>query len=88
MRAFVLPASKRRWYKRRMNERDPELARRYGWVLMAAAGTSALAYLVALMRRSYWATALPVSVMTFGLLAGAGLLGRLLATTPDEPPSP
>lgn len=71
-----------------MNERDPELARRYGQVLMVGAAAGGVLYLLALARRSYWAAALPAAVVTLGALGMAGVLGRLLATTPDEEPSP
>ncbi|MCZ2109760.1 MAG: hypothetical protein LC118_09375 [Dehalococcoidia bacterium] len=71
-----------------MNERDPEIARRYGQVMVLAAAAGAAVYLLALARRSYWAAALPAAMVTIGGLGAVGVLGRLLATTPDEPPSP
>lgn len=67
---------------------DPGVARRYGQLLMAGAAISGALYFAALLRRSYWAIAVPVSVIVGGLAGAALVLGRLLATTPDEPPDP
>lgn len=64
------------------------LARRYGQMLMAGAGISGILYLFGLLRRSYWALALPLTSLVGAALVVTLLLGRLLATTPDEPPDP
>lgn len=68
--------------------RDPDIARRYGRLLMVGAGISGALYAFALLRRSYWAIALPVSMVAGAAVGGALVLGRLLATTPDEQPDP
>ena len=71
-----------------MNERDPEIARRYGQMLMAGAAAGSVLYLLGLARRNYWVAALPGAVLAVAGFGVMGVLGRLLATTPDEPPSP
>jgi len=67
---------------------DPMLARRYGRFIVAGAGIAAALYGIGLARRSYLALALPLSVFVGGAITAATILGRLLATTPDEPPDP
>ncbi len=49
---------------------------------MAFAG--GLLYLLALLRKSYWALAVPMTAIVLSLVTLAALLGRLLITTPDE----
>ena len=71
-----------------LTDRDPELVRRYGRLLMIGASLGAAAYAFGLARRSYLALALPMSAIVGATLSGVILLGRLLATTPDEPPDP
>jgi hypothetical protein len=44
-----------------------------------------LIYGVGLLRRSYWALALPVTAATVGALGASLWIGRTLMTTPDEP---
>jgi hypothetical protein len=71
-----------------LNAGDPALARRYGSMVAIVAGVAGALYAVALVRRSYWAVAVPVTVVV-AALSGAGIvLGRVLMTTPDEPPDP
>lgn len=71
-----------------LTDADPELARRYGRFIMAGAGITAALYTIGLARRSYLALALPLSILMGGAITAAAVLGRLLATTPDEPPDP
>jgi hypothetical protein len=67
---------------------NPELARRYGRFLMFGAALAGLLYTIGIARRAYWAVILPGSTMVAIGLAAASILGRLLATTPGEPPDP
>jgi hypothetical protein len=55
---------------------------------MIGAGVCTVWYAVGLLRRSYLALALPTTLLVGAALGAAGLLGRLLSTTPDEPPDP
>ena len=71
-----------------MNQDDPAITRRYGSMLTICAAAAGLLYAIALLRKSYWAIALPVTVIVAGGLGAAVVLGRLLATTPDEPADP
>ncbi|MEX2079975.1 MAG: hypothetical protein WEC33_00020 [Dehalococcoidia bacterium] len=64
------------------------LARRYGQLLTAAAGIFAVVYTVGLLRKNYWALALPLTMIVAAALALVFTLGRLLATTPDPAPDP
>ena len=68
-----------------MDEQSLELTRRYGAIMCAVAAVGGLIYIIGLMRRSYWALALPVSAITLGGLAVTAAIGRLLMTTPEEP---
>ena len=70
------------------NANDPALVRRYGSLVSVAAVAIGLLYLIALLRRSYWAVAAPMTVLVLGSVAGAVALGRVLMTTPDEEPDP
>ena len=70
------------------NQNDPALGRRYGSLLAAGAALAGAVFAVGLARRSYWAVALPVTVAVSTMVAGAIAVGRLLATTPDEPADP
>lgn len=71
-----------------MNELDTRLARRYGSLIAASSAVAALLFLFALVRRSYWAVAVPVAFATLVGLTVTTILGRLLMTTPFEPPDP
>lgn len=77
-----------RCYNPHMNDLDTRLTRRYGSAITAASVIAACLFLFALARRSYWAVAVPVAIATAASLALTGALGRLLMTTPDEPPDP
>lgn len=69
-------------------ERSVALARRYGSILATFGALVVGLQLFGLLRRSYWAVALPVAAIT--LSGGAALLwlGRLLMTTPYESEEP
>lgn len=71
-----------------MNQNDPALARRYGSLITLMAVAGGLLYFVALVRRSYWAVAIPMTAIVLGLTAAAAVLGRLLMTTPDDSDEP
>lgn len=71
-----------------LTDDDPAIARRYGRFMMAGAGVAALFYVLGVVRRSYLALALPVSLLVGAGLAAAAVLGQILSTTPDEPPDP
>ncbi|MEO9254524.1 MAG: hypothetical protein ABI305_03220 [Tepidiformaceae bacterium] len=67
-----------------MNENDAAIARRYGSLITVAAVVAGGCYSVALVRKSYWAIAVPVT-LAVGLAVAVGVaLGRLLMTTPDN----
>jgi hypothetical protein len=63
---------------------DGALTRRYGAIISVAAATVGSLYTIGLLRRSYWALAVPLSIVTLGGVAFALWIGRLLMTTPDE----
>lgn len=67
---------------------DMRIARSYGRIVLACVGVSSVFYAVALARRSYWAIAVPMTMLVGSALAIAGVLGGLLVTTPDEDPDP
>lgn len=71
-----------------LNADDPALARRYGLLISLVAGGAAVLYTLALARRSYWAVAIPVTAGVLTLAGSGLLLGRVLMSTPDEPPDP
>lgn len=69
-------------------ERSVALARRYGSILAAFGALLVGLQLVGLLRRSYWAVALPVAAITISGGATLVWLGRLLMTTPYEGEGP
>ncbi|MGH2608249.1 MAG: hypothetical protein ACRDHF_04100 [Tepidiformaceae bacterium] len=68
-----------------MDEDSVALTRRYGAMICAASAVMGLIYGVGLLRRSYWALALPVTAATVGALGVSLWIGRALMTTPSEP---
>lgn len=68
-----------------MDEQAVALTRRYGAIISAASVVVGLIYVVGLLRRSYWALALPVTAATMGALYISLWIGRALMTTPSEP---
>ncbi len=59
----------------------------YGLMICAVAIFTALTFLTGVMRRSYWALALPVTGGFLGALYIAFWIGRALIATPIEPPA-
>jgi urea transporter len=68
-----------------MDEQAVALTRRYGAIISAVSVVVGLIYVVGLLRRSYWALALPVTAATMGALYISLWIGRALMTTPSEP---
>lgn len=68
-----------------MDEQAVALTRRYGAIISAISVLAGLVYVVGLLRRSYWALALPVTAATMGALYISLWIGRALMTTPSEP---
>jgi urea transporter len=60
----------------------------YGIVICAASAIAGLVFLIGVLRKSYWALAMPVVVGFLGALYVAFWIGRALITTPLEPPAP
>jgi hypothetical protein len=59
----------------------------YGMIICAVSIFSAVIFLAGVMRRSYWALALPVTGGLLGGLYVAFWIGRALIATPIEPPA-
>ncbi len=59
----------------------------YGMIICAISIFTAMGLLAGVMRRSYWALALPVTVGSLGALYIAFWIGRALVSTPIEPPA-
>ena len=59
----------------------------YGMIICATTIFAALVFLTGVMRRSYWALALPVTAGFLGALYVAFWIGRALIATPIEPPA-
>ena len=59
----------------------------YGMMICAATIMTAVVFLGGVLRRSYWALALPVTVGSLGALYIAFWIGRALVSTPIEPPA-
>ena len=59
----------------------------YGVIICAVAIFSAIVFLGGVLRRSYWALALPVTGGFLGGLYVAFWIGRALIATPIEPPA-
>jgi energy-coupling factor transporter transmembrane protein EcfT len=59
----------------------------YGMIICAATIVGALVFLAGVVRRSYWALALPVTGGFLGALYVAFWIGRALIATPIEPPA-
>jgi len=64
-----------------------ERSHTYGMVICALSGLLALIFGVGILKRSYYALALPVAAGTLGALYIAFWIGRALITTPIEPPA-
>jgi hypothetical protein len=59
----------------------------YGLAICAASGIAAVVFLFGVLRKSYWALAMPVVMGFMGALYVAFWIGRALITTPLEPPA-
>jgi hypothetical protein len=59
----------------------------YGLMICGASILAAFVLLMGVMRRSYWALALPVTVGSLGALYISFWIGRALVSTPIEPPA-
>jgi hypothetical protein len=59
----------------------------YGLIICATTIFTAMSFLAGVMRRSYWALALPVTGGFLGALYVAFWIGRALISTPIEPPA-
>jgi len=57
-----------------------ETSRTQGWAICAAAGLAALVFIVGVLNRSYWAIAIPVSVLTLFALGLVAWVGYTIAT--------
>jgi len=64
-----------------------ERTRLYGIVISLIAVLAGAIYIVGLLRRSYWALALPVTAATAGALYITLWIGRALIATPTRPES-
>ncbi len=59
----------------------------YGIIICAVTIATAIGFLTGVMRRSYWALALPVTGGFLGALYVAFWIGRALIATPIDPPA-
>lgn len=59
----------------------------YGMIICITSILTGIALLTGVLRRSYWALALPVMMGSLGALYVAFWIGRALITTPIEPPA-
>ena len=64
-----------------------ERSHTYGIVICAVSAFTGLIFLIGVMRKSYMALALPVTVGFLGALYISFWIGRALVTTPIEPPA-
>jgi hypothetical protein len=68
-----------------MDEHAIAQTRRSGIVIAVIATLFGVAYAVGVLRRSYWALAAPVTLVTAGALYIALWIARALIATPAEP---
>ncbi len=59
----------------------------YGLAICATSAIAGLVFLLGVLRKSYWALAMPVMIGFGGALYVAFWIGRALITTPLEPPA-
>ena len=57
-----------------------ETSRTQGWAICAAAGLAALLFIVGILNGSYWALAIPVSILTLFALGLVAWVGYTIAT--------
>lgn len=65
----------------------PERSHQAGLIICAGSVLAAIVLLIGVLRRSYLALAVPVTVGSLGALYIAFWIGRALVTTPIEPPA-
>jgi len=59
----------------------------YGAAICGGSIIAAIVFLLGVLRKSYWALAMPVIIGSMGALYVAFWIGRALITTPLEPPA-
>ena len=59
----------------------------YGAAICGGSIVAAIVFLLGVLRKSYWALAMPVIIGSMGALYVAFWIGRALITTPLEPPA-
>ena len=64
-----------------------ERSQMYGAAICGGSAIAALVFLFGVLKKSYWALAMPVIVGSLGALYVAFWIGRALITTPLEPPA-
>ena len=57
-----------------------ESSRTQGWAICAAAGLAALLFIIGILNESYWAIAIPVSILTLFALGLVAWVGYTIAT--------
>lgn len=68
-----------------MDETAIAETRRYGLIICIASAALGLIYALGLLRKSYWALALPLTAATVGALSVSLWIGRALLETTFEP---
>jgi len=66
-----------------------DTSRTQGWAIAAAAGVAALLFVLGILNGSYWAIAIPVSIITLfalGLVAWVGYTIATIQVQADAPP--
>ncbi|MEZ4330706.1 MAG: hypothetical protein R3F35_03065 [Myxococcota bacterium] len=66
-----------------------ETTRAQGWAICGGAGFAALLFVIGVLRQSWWAIAIPVSVLTLfalGLVAWVGYTIATIQVEADQPP--
>jgi hypothetical protein len=77
-------------FKRRLKvdwQNYKERSQVYGLAICATSAIAGLVFLLGVLRKSYWALAMPVIMGFLGALYVAFWIGRALITTPLEPPA-
>jgi hypothetical protein len=77
-------------FKRRLKvewQNYKERSQVYGLAICATSAITGLVFLLGVLRKSYWALAMPVIIGFLGALYVAFWIGRALITTPLEPPA-
>jgi hypothetical protein len=66
-----------------------DTSRTQGWAIAAGAGVAALLFVLGILNGSYWAIAIPVSILTLfalGLVAWVGYTIATIQVQADAPP--